>query len=206
MGKTNRRVARVGEDLLRVRRDGAVLEEVSNKFDTPIARILRASWASSRWFSWSPVYGARVGILGWWVIGPVPRSVATSANPVDSDGLRDLLDHVVEGPGFFVTAARKCLPFEIFVEIVAPTGLARSLTDSVLWSPARAAEALAELATIVESDPAARAELIRLAADAVDTQGDEPDYDAEELITGPLRALRHAVVHDLDVLAVAAIN
>lgn len=147
-----------------------------------------------------------MGILGWRVIGPVPRSVAASANPVDSDGLRDLLDHVVEGPGFFVTAARKCLPFEIFVEIVAPAGLARSLNDSVLWSPAQAAEALAELATIVESDPAARAELIRRAADAVDTQGDEPDYDAEELIAGPLRALRHAVVHDLDILAVAAIN
>lgn len=147
-----------------------------------------------------------MGILGWWVIGPVPRSVAASANPIDSDGLRDLLDHVVEGPGFFVTAARKCLPFEIFVEIVAPTGLARSLTDSVLWSPAQAAEALAELATIIDSDPAARAELIRRAADAVDTRGDEPDYDAEKLITGPLHALRHAVEHDLDVLAVAAIN
>lgn len=147
-----------------------------------------------------------MSFLGWWVIGPVPRSVAASANPIDSDGLRDLLDHVVEGPGFFVTAARKCLPFEIFVEIVAPTGLARSLTDSVLWSPAQAAEALAELATIIESEPAVRADLIRRAADAVDTRGDEPDHDAEKLITGPLHALRHAVEHDLDVLAVAAIN
>ncbi|MFJ3406762.1 hypothetical protein [Promicromonospora sp. NPDC090134] len=147
-----------------------------------------------------------MSILGWWVIGPIPRSVAASADPADSEGLHDLLDHLVEGPGLFVTAARKCLPYEIFVETVAPVGVARALTGNVLWSPAQAAEALSELATIIESGPVTRAELVRRAADAVDTQGDEADFDAEELIAGPLRALRHAVGHDLDVLAVAAIN
>lgn len=147
----------------------------------------------------------RVSFVGWWVVGALPVSVASGVDPDDGDGLRDLLDHLDEGPGLFVSTARKAVPYEIFVQIAVPTGRARQMAGDFLWMPGHAAEVLSGL-TVLLDDPDRRAEMARQSLARVDEHGDAPDFDAVELFAGPLRVLRHAVDHRMAVLGIAAIN
>lgn len=117
----------------------------------------------------------------------------------DSDqveALRDaLMDHFpTEGEGLFIATARKASPFSALAYALGPDAVIRLpgwLGDFLLKSDeVRAALPAAEEALAL--DGARRRQAVERIHAWMTGLGDAPDHDADGLLDGPLRVLRHA--------------
>ncbi|MFF4311932.1 hypothetical protein [Streptomyces sp. NPDC001507] len=118
----------------------------------------------------------------------------------DSDQAEELRDAVMAqfppdvGEGLFVATARKADPFSALAYALGP--------DAALRLPGRFGDFLLDAGQVRAQLPAVEETLVLTGTprrDAIERMhawmtgvGDDPDHDADELLAGPLRVLRHA--------------
>ncbi|MGY5049740.1 hypothetical protein ACWDE0_29635 [Streptomyces sp. 900105755] len=118
----------------------------------------------------------------------------------DSDQAEELRDAVMArfppdaGEGLFVATARKADPFSALAYALGP--------DAALRLPGRFGDFLLDAGQVRARLPAVEEALVLTGTprrDAIERihawmtgVGDDPDHDADELLDGPLRVLRHA--------------
>ncbi|MEV7342827.1 hypothetical protein [Streptomyces sp. NPDC093544] len=186
--------------------------------DQEVRNLLSASVQNS---SPAPVHCDELGELAWWR-GKARASMFTTSTSspgnwsADDDALRlsaffdacrDDSDHVEKlrdtvmdqfpsdvGEGLFVATARKAAPFSALAYALGP--------DATLRLPGRFGGFLLDAEQVRAQLPAAEETFVLTGTprrDAIDRihawmtgLGDDPAHDADELLDGPLRVLRHA--------------
>ncbi|GAA5015616.1 hypothetical protein GCM10025734_64550 [Kitasatospora paranensis] len=147
-----------------------------------------------------PLFSARPGVPGQWTADEAFRLSAFLDGCHDDSGpveaLRDaVVDHFPpDGEGLFAVSARKASPFSALAYAIGP--------DAVLQLPGWFGDFLLDSGEVRDRLPAAeealgltgsrRREAVERIRAWMTGLGDDPDHDADKLLDGPLRVLRHA--------------
>ncbi|MFC4911422.1 hypothetical protein [Actinomadura gamaensis] len=142
---------------------------------------------------------------GIWVIGAIPdeaarrlASQAADATDAETDAIEDLQDAaadlMADQGSPFVAVARKANPVEALCNALG-TDAMRALPGvrgNFILTADEVAAALPEVEAVLDVPPTRRAELLTRITTWMTETGDDPGFDAAELLDAPLRILREA--------------